>query len=142
MNLIMKNKKYKFENGKYYAFVYVRTLTLTGQSYVGQTNDISNRNYHFRSLKSKYAGQKLEKARNVHGTDPTRWDLRVIRVEASTIEFLQIKLDIRESTMMLLYDSVENGYNSNYGHGIKIRNKKAKKQKTIKKQAGMIKLAA
>lgn len=143
MNLTMKEKNYKHEDGKYYAFVYIRTLKLTDQSYVGQTNDINNRNNHFRSLKSKYAGKKLENARKKYGTTLSDWDLRVIRVEADTIENLEIKLDIKESAMMLLYDSVNNGYNSNYGHGIKISNKKTKKkQKSKAKQAETIALAA
>lgn len=137
----MKGKNYKLEDGKYYAFVYIRTLKLTNQCYVGQTNDINNRNNHFRSLKSKYAGKKLENARKKHGTTLSDWNLRVIRVEADTIENLEIKLDIKESAMMLLYDSVNNGYNSNYGHGIKIRNKKAKKKPKVK-QAETIALAA
>ena len=110
----MKDKKYKFKNGKFIGFVYIRTNKLTKMSYVGQTNDIANRNDHFRSLKCDYAGRKLEKARRIYGTSNTVWNLRVIKVEADTVESLQNKLDIKECAMMHKYDSVENGYNTYY----------------------------
>lgn len=114
MNLIMKNKKYKFENGKFIGFVYIRTNKLTKMSYVGQTNDITNRNDHFRSLKCDYAGKKLMRARRIYGTSHTVWNLQVIKVEAETVESLQNKLNIKECAMMHKYNSVENGYNTYY----------------------------
>ena len=114
MNLIMKNIKYKFKNGKFIGFVYIRTNKLTKMSYVGQTNDITNRNDHFRSLKCDYAGKKLEKARRIYGTSHTVWNLQVIKVEAETVELLQNKLDIKECAMMHKCNSVDNGYNTYY----------------------------
>lgn len=114
MNLTMNDNDFKFKNGKFYAFIYIRTNKLTKQSYVGQTNDMVNRNYHFMSLKCDYAGKKLEKARRIYGTSNTVWNLRVIKVEADTVESLQNKLDIKECAMMHKYDSVENGYNTYY----------------------------
>lgn len=114
MNLTMNDNDFKFKNGKFIGFVYIRTNKLTKMSYVGQTNDIANRNNHFRSLKCDYAGKKLMRARRIYGTSHTVWNLKVFKVEADTVESLQNKLNIKECAMMHKYNSVENGYNTYY----------------------------
>ena len=110
----MIDNDFKFKNGKFYAFIYIRTNKLTKQSYVGQTNDMVNRNYHFMSLKCDYAGKKLMRSRRIYGTSHTVWNLQVIKVEAETVESLQNKLNIKECAMMHKCNSVDNGYNTYY----------------------------
>ena len=75
-----------------------------------------DRNYHWHCPKVNYGGAKIEEARTKYGVDWDDWKWNVIKkVEADTPEELEMKLKHEEAKCIIAYNSVDNGFNSNYG---------------------------
>lgn len=49
--------------------IYLRTNTVNGKQYVGQTKDFKQREYNWYNTKWSYAGRLINNARNKYGTD-------------------------------------------------------------------------
>lgn len=86
----------------------------SGKIYIGQTINESSRRQVFFNLNKDYAGPKINMARAKYG--PNNFEYQVIFAVESTVreEVIEI-LDIKEVQYIALYDSFNNGYNSNEG---------------------------
>ena len=117
---------------KYLGFIYNFKNSAEPESsgYIGQSGEgvckwnlrLSKRPEQFTKVSSNfpYAGKKVNKKRRE--LPQKLWDFEVLAVvEADEQEELDDALDSFESKFILALDSVENGYNSNYGgkHGYK-----------------------
>lgn len=91
--------------------VYLRTNTVNGKQYVGQTKDFKQREYDWKSTKSSYAGAYIDNARRVYG------------IENFTVEILkecttQDELNEWEVYYINKYNTKRpNGYNLTDGGG-------------------------
>lgn len=57
--------------------IYLRTNTVNGMQYVGQTNNIEQRNRQWKCLKWKYSNQLLTEDREKYGLD--KWESKVLK---------------------------------------------------------------
>lgn len=104
-----KDKQYK-------GIIYCHRLIETDECYVGETKDENARKYNWNSQKSSYGGQKIRYARENYGIDDSIWSYgKLETVTADTEEELDAKLKERESHWIKTLDSVEHGFNANYG---------------------------
>lgn len=86
----------------------------SGKCYIGQTINESNRRSVFFNMNKEYAGPKINMARAKYG--PNNFDYEVIfAVESLNREEVIEILDDKEVQYIKLYDSFNNGYNSNEG---------------------------
>ena len=96
--------------------VYAHKLNATNEYYVGETTNQDLRLSVWNSQKSSYGGQKINKAREEFGIDDSIWSYAVLEtVTADSKEELDAKLKERESHWIKELDSVEHGFNANYG---------------------------
>lgn len=96
--------------------VYAHKLNATNEYYVGETTNEELRMSVWNSQKSSYGGQKIRKAREEFGIDDSIWSYAVLEnVTADSKEELDAKLKERESYWIKELDSVEHGFNTNYG---------------------------
>ncbi|WP_053971149.1 GIY-YIG nuclease family protein [Mangrovimonas sp. ST2L15] len=96
---------------KYY--IYRATNTLTNESYVGVTrNGIEKRKRNHIQKANNGTGHQFQEAIATYGPDAFDWEQ--IDTASSPNE-----LAIKERQYISKYDSKENGYNSDYGGGIK-----------------------
>ena len=96
--------------------VYAHKLNATNEYYVGETTNEELRMSVWNSQKSSYGGQKIRKAREEFGIDDSIWSYAVLEnVTADSKEGLDAKLKERESHWIKELDSVEHGFNANYG---------------------------
>ena len=86
----------------------------SGKHYIGQTIDEKSRRSKFLNPNIDYSGPKINRARHKYG--PENFEYEVIFAVESLIrsEVLEI-LDDKEVQYIKLFDSFENGYNSNLG---------------------------
>ena len=104
-----KDKQYK-------GIIYCHRLIETDECYVGETKDENARKYNWNSQKSSYGGQKIRDARENYGIDDSIWSYgKLETVTADCEEELDAKLKERESHWIKTLDSVEHGFNANYG---------------------------
>lgn len=121
-----KNGKGRRKQKRGNAIVYLRRLKAeiartTGEfelCYIGQTQDLSKRNDDWRNHKKAYGGEKIERARRLYGTGD--WELIIlyegnIKKESTRKK----KLDRIETAMIKLYNTVDHGFNTSYGRGMK-----------------------
>lgn len=121
-----KNGKGRRKQKSGNAIVYLRRLKAEKSKetaghnlgYIGQTQDLLKRNGDWRNLKKAYGGKKIERARRLYGTDD--WELIIlyegnIKKESTRKK----KLDRIETAMIKLYNTVNHGFNTSYGHGMK-----------------------
>ena len=105
-------------NKKHVGFVYIRVYVKNGKIYIGETKNMLDRNYHFRSLAVVYGGKRIEEARKLLGvsSDDWKWDI-LERVEANSDKELEAKLKQKEAEYIIKYKSYEEkiGFNSTRG---------------------------
>jgi hypothetical protein len=105
-------------NKKHVGFVYIRVYVKNGKIYIGETKNMLDRNYHFRSLAVVYGGKRIEEARKLLGvsSDDWKWDI-LERVEANSDKELEEKLKQKEAEYIIKYKSYEEkiGFNSTRG---------------------------
>lgn len=91
--------------------IYSITNIQNGKKYIGQTQDLSNREkVHFVRLKGGYhENRKLQNAVNKYGLENFKFEI----LERCDVELL----DERECYYIDFYDSLNNGYNLNIGGG-------------------------
>ncbi len=145
-----KNGKGRRKQKRGNAIVYLRRLKAEKSKetaghnlgYIGQTQDLSKRNGDWRNLKKAYGGKKIERARRLYGTDD--WELIILyegNVKKKSTR--KKKLDRIETAMIKLYNTVEEGFNSSYGHGMKgLHHSKASKLKISQSMRGIKKTEA
>ena len=113
--------------GIYYGEVYKYTLKATeksiangdaGKCYIGQTGNTKKRQGDWDSTDPRYAGPKINRAREIY--PPEDWVREVLfsgfYMKEST---RKKKIDAMETAMIRKYDSVNNGFNTSYGRGMK-----------------------
>ena len=117
----MKNNGKKFKAYVYMLIPDCEEARANGDDkkmYIGQTDDIKKRQGDWRDLSTPYAGEKINRARKKYGWQ--NWKL-VILVEKEYVNesTRDKKVDDLETKMIKLYDSVEKGFNTSYGRGMK-----------------------
>lgn len=134
------------KKGIYYGEVYKYTLKATeksiangdaGKCYIGQTGNTKKRQDDWDNQNSCYAGPKINRAKKEY--PPEDWDREVLfsgfYMKEST---RKKKLDAMETAMIRKYDSVNNGFNTSYGRGMKgLHHSKASRQKISQKMRGV-----
>ena len=101
---------------KFEGIVYAHKLNATNEYYVGETTNEELRMSGWKSKGSSYGGPKINKAREEFGIDDSIWSYAVLEtVPADSKEELDAKLKERESHWIKELDSVEHGFNANYG---------------------------
>lgn len=104
-----KNKPYK-------GIIYCHKLKETNECYVGETKDENARKQNWNSSKSSYGGPKIKEARENFGIDDSIWSYgKLETVYADSEEELDALLKEKESSWIKKLDSVEHGFNANYG---------------------------
>lgn len=88
----------------------------SGKSYIGQTYKEELRRKLWRSARYHYAGDKIDRARAKYGRDAFQYKILFSKVFASE-EIAMLWLNIAEKYFIQLYDTVNNGYNCEYGGG-------------------------
>lgn len=113
--------------GNYYGEIYKYTLKATeksiangdaGKCYVGQTGNSKKRQGDWDSQDPRYAGPKINRAREIY--PPEDW-VREVLVSRTYMKksTRNKKLDELETEMIKKYNTVENGFNTSYGRGMK-----------------------
>ena len=140
-----KNGKGRRKQKRGNAIVYLRRLN-AGKSketaghnlgYIGQTTNLSKRNDDWRNHKKAYGGEKIERARRLYGTGD--WELIIlyegnIKKESTRKK----KLDRIETAMIKLYNTVDHGFNTSYGRGMKgLHHTKESRLKISQKMRGV-----
>jgi len=102
-------------DGLYEGVVYSYENTADeNKKYVGCTPRERTRRDSWRNFKNAYAGEKIKIARN--NSTPSDWTYKVEeRLYSDDLQELQTMLEVREAYYINLYDSCNNGYNSNFG---------------------------
>ena len=115
------------KKGIYYGEVYKYTLKATeksiangdaGKCYVGQTGNAKKRQGDWDSQDPRYAGPKINRAREIY--PPEDW-VREVLVSRTYMKksTRNKKLDELETEMIKKFDAVENGFITSYGRGMK-----------------------
>ena len=115
------------KKGIYYGEVYKYTLKATekstancdaGKCYIGQTGNTKKRQGDWDSTDPRYAGPKINRAREIY--PPEDW-VREVLVSRTYMKksTRNKKLDELETEMIKKFDAVENGFNTSYGRGMK-----------------------
>ncbi len=80
----------------------------SGKSYIGQTINLKRRYSNFLNFYNSYSGNKIDCARKKYNK-PSNWKYEIL-------EYCDIdELDMREQHYIELYNTMDNGYNSNSG---------------------------
>jgi group I intron endonuclease len=86
--------------------------------YIGQTDDIKKRQADWRDLYTPYAGEKINRAREKYGWQ--NWKLVILEEREYVNESTRDKkLDDLETKWIKHFNSVEEGFNTSYGRGMK-----------------------
>ena len=134
------------KKGIYYGEVYKYTLKATeksiangddGKCYIGQTYNSKERQGDWDSTDPRYAGPKINRAREIY--PPEDWVREVLfsgfYMKEST---RKKKIDAMETAMIRKYDSVNNGFNTSYGRGMKgLHHTKESRLKISQKMRGV-----
>ena len=134
------------KKGIYYGEVYKYTLKATeksiangdaGKCYIGQTGNTKKRQGDWDSTDPRYAGPKINRAREIY--PPEDWVREVLfsgfYMKEST---RKKKIDAMETAMIRKYDSVNNGFNTSYGRGMKgLHHTKESRLKISQKMRGV-----
>ena len=85
-----------------------------GWVYIGETTNLLDRQYHFRSLSVTYGGKLIEEARKEYG--PSNWSWEILdKVEAESADELEKLLKQKEAEYIIEYKSYKKGFNSKWG---------------------------
>ena len=85
-----------------------------GWVYIGETTNLLDRQYHFRSLSVTYGGKLIEEARKEYG--PSNWTWEILdKVEAESADELEKLLKQKEAEYIIEYKSYKKGFNSKWG---------------------------
>jgi len=87
-----------------------------GKAYIGQTMQEEVRRKLWNSLRYHYAGDKIDRARAKYGYNSFTYEL-LFEKEFATKEIAIVWLNIAEKYYIQLYDTVNNGYNCEWGGG-------------------------
>ena len=132
--------------GNYYGEIYKYTLKATeksiangdaGKCYVGQTGNSKKRQGDWDSQDPRYAGPKINRAREIY--PPEDW-VREVLVSRTYMKksTRNKKLDELETEMIKKFDAVENGFNTSYGRGMKgLHHTKESRLKISQKMRGV-----
>ena len=134
------------KKGIYYGEVYKYTLKATekstancdaGKCYIGQTGNTKKRQGDWDSTDPRYAGPKINRAREIY--PPEDWVREVLFSEFYMKESTRKKkIDAMETAMIRKYDSVNNGFNTSYGRGMKgLHHTKESRLKISQKMRGV-----
>lgn len=93
-----------------------RYTSPNGKSYIGQTINEKLRRKLWNSPRYHYAGDKIDRARAKYGKESFDYSI-LFKREFSTKEIASIWLNIAEQYFIQLYDSVNGGYNCEFGGG-------------------------
>ena len=85
-----------------------------GWVYIGETTNLLDRLYHFRSLSVTYGGKLIEEARKEYAPSNWSWDI-LEKVEAESADELEKLLKQKEAEYIIQYKSYEKGFNSKWG---------------------------
>lgn len=131
------------ENGEYEGVVYLYRLKegydvlMTGWGYYGETAREQYRQYSFYSSAYKYAGEKLNKVRNIYGPDAFDYEV-VVRIWDKDLENLKRRLREIETQLIKDNDSIAHGFNSSEGgcgmKGIKLSDETRRKMSASAKK--------
>lgn len=116
-------------NTKYEGTIYRRTLISPasigtgdyGKPYIGKSSNSKTRDQNWKKKNNKnYGGKKINDARSKYGIGIDAWITETLEVVyAETKEQLNAILKEKETAYIIRFDSVENGFNSSYGDGMK-----------------------
>ena len=93
-----------------------------GMQYVGQTDDPHSRMLDFYNSNMNYSspGSKIDIARQRHGTEKANWLYKELHIRHYKSEDLcRRRGDELETMEIINHDSVEKGFNTSYGRGMK-----------------------
>lgn len=88
----------------------------SGKVYIGQTTKEKNRRKDFLNTSKEYSGPKINRARNKYGIENFEYEV-IFRVESFIEDEVKSILNEKEIQYIKLFDSFENGYNSDLGGG-------------------------
>ena len=106
------------DNKKHVGFVYMRIYIKNGMIYIGESSNMLDRQYHWRSLKVVYGGKRIEEARKTLGVSDQDWMWDILeKVEADSADELKKKLKEEEAKYILMFKSYDEeiGFNSTHG---------------------------
>lgn len=89
--------------------------------YIGKTEDLKKRDSNWNKKNCKtYGGKKITEARLKYGVGIDAWKTETLeKVFADTEAGLKEKLKEKETEYIIKFNSVENGFNTSYGDGMK-----------------------
>lgn len=93
-----------------------------GMQYVGQTDDPDSRKQGFYNENADYSvpGSKIDNARHRFGTEKANWMYKELhKRQYKSKELCRKRGDELETMEIIKHDSVENGFNTSYGRGMK-----------------------
>jgi group I intron endonuclease len=99
-----------------YKGVIYKYTSPNGKCYIGQTVNEDSRRKDFLRDENLYAGPKVNKARDKHGVRNFQYDI-IFKVESFIESEVKELLNEKEVQYIKLFDSFENGYNSDLGGG-------------------------
>lgn len=111
--------------------IYLRTNTINGMQYVGQTKNIIRRNRNWNNTKFSYSNKLLTEDRNKYGVN--NWDLTILK------ECDDSELDKWEKYYIKEFNTIyPNGYNDNEGGSIGFHHSEKTKQQISQTEKGKI----
>lgn len=116
-----------------YSGIIYKYTSPSGKVYIGQTRNEKERRMKWNNPKESYAGAKINNARKKYGINNFTYGV-LFRIECENEYDLITVLNSKEIDFIEQYDSVENGYNLDFGGGRAMTNpevvKKASKSKS------------
>lgn len=94
--------------------VIYRYKSPSGKYYIGQTIDENSRRKNFFSVKQRYGGYKIDRARKKYSPENFEYTV-LIKVIGDDPEEVKQYLNTLEIGFIRIYDSFNNGYNSTWG---------------------------
>lgn len=88
----------------------------SGKVYIGQTTNEKSRRKDFLNTSRNYSGSKINNARDKYGVESFEYEI-IFRVESLIEDEVKSILNEKEIQYINLFDSFENGYNSDLGGG-------------------------
>lgn len=127
--------KFIWQNKPTRGVIYLRTSP-SGKYYVGQTIDEKKRNRNWMNKNYKYAGEKINQAREEYGPENFKYDVLFELISFSKIEAISI-LNEKETYFINLYDSFKNGYNSSLGGDNSLNTSASDKKSVVQLTRGL-----
>lgn len=114
--------------------IYKRTSP-ENKCYIGQTLDETSRNYNWNDTKHRYAGIKINEAREKFGSENFKYEV-LFEIRSFNREEVISILNEKEIYFIKLFDSFNNGYNSNSGGSASYLNNKLEDRPVIQLSYG------